>query len=705
MLKKTLFVPCLLCLGLMLCLAACGTRQPQNKAASSNNKSTTIKTEQSLSAASPSGKTRSKTQSPEQAPIPRADPGYLQWLEKQAMLNSAHELARMVSGSELPWGSNTGGPNTLLEAADIWLHVHPRSLLSSASRPVLKELADPAALNALAGAGIKGLFVAPTSESGALWREKSGINENNEDDDAPVALAFAGHMGTDKDFAQLVTQSEQRGIQLGGDLLFPASGTGPDFFLATRAVREYPGIYMMVEIPRANWELLPAAQENQHLVLGAEHIEGLVKERLLPPALTREALTWVQPGGWAATGEVRGQDGLVRRWVFRWHETPARPLLNWDDPSGAAQRIFSGSVIRQVGVLRQALAGLRLEPLLGLETAYGPDQASLEPAPSALRALARETRRYGGWSFQRETLPVELTERLFDSGTDFIKDNLTSPAAEYALLTGDSQPLRKLLSAFRHLDQRRFVRGTPGPEGLSLLPFAHSAFAADARQRFLQLADFPVENNVLYTTGPALAARAAAQGGESLDAHLLLISLRAALPGLLFISGTDLAGALPVSAGKAAHGVLGGWALTASAASQGATRQGSMRAQCLYPPVATQLKQANSMVGHLARLSAIRAQTRLAQGSLVDAFEAGAASALSVLTRLPDGKHLLAVANFSAQSIQSHTKMPVMLAGAQALDLLEQKEVYLKDTELALELGPWACRLLLLSHGAAKQGE
>ena len=35
--------------------------------------------------------------------LPRADPGYLQWLERQSMLGAAPELAAQVSGSERLW--------------------------------------------------------------------------------------------------------------------------------------------------------------------------------------------------------------------------------------------------------------------------------------------------------------------------------------------------------------------------------------------------------------------------------------------------------------------------------------------------------------------------------------------------------------------------------------------------------------------------
>ena len=45
---------------------------------------------------------------PDRAPgsLLRADPGYIQWLERQSMLGNADDLAAEVSGSERLWGNS-----------------------------------------------------------------------------------------------------------------------------------------------------------------------------------------------------------------------------------------------------------------------------------------------------------------------------------------------------------------------------------------------------------------------------------------------------------------------------------------------------------------------------------------------------------------------------------------------------------------------
>ncbi|MCL2123539.1 MAG: hypothetical protein FWH34_05565 [Desulfovibrionaceae bacterium] len=644
--------------------------------------------------------------------VPRADPGYLQWLEKQSMLADAGELARIVSGSELPWRSPMAGGqlDILLAAADTWLYVHPSSLLTEGSRPAFRELAEGSGLDMLKQAGIRGIFIAQANESGSVWREKNDrVHTETEDD--PVSLRFSEHAGNDKDFKQLAGQVEKRHIQLGGDILSPATGVGPDFALAVRALREYPGAYMMVEIPREHWTVLPSAPSPnslEGLPLTREQVAILSKERLLPPAMARDSLDWTSRGGWAATGEIRCNDGQLRRWVFRYHQQPARPLLNWEDPSGAAQRILSGSIIQQVGVLRQALAGIHIDPLFGLDALYHPTQRSLEPAPSALHSLVREIRRYGGWSIQRDPVPAGLNAQLLDAGVDFVRDNITSPAAEYALLTGDAAPLRALLAQSLHFDQRRFARGMPDPEGIRFQALEASPFPPDALQKLHQIlagqTECPLDGNTLYATGPSLAALAirsqqaerAKTDASPLGPHLLLTAFRAAMPGIFCLSGADLTGALNISGTTLpAHAVLGGWSL-GSAATRSVTRKGFTRAPTVYPPLHSQLRQPNSYLSQLGRLNSLRAEYKIAQGTLIGPLQADAPSVLPLLTRLPSGSHLLAVANFSPKGKNSDISLPASLGAAGIQDLMEAKNIARSGDRLSLELGPWACRILLI---------
>ena len=57
----------------------------------------------------------------------RANPGYIQWLERQSLLRKAPELTAIVTGSSLPWNapSTVADVGPLLERADMWLDFAP----------------------------------------------------------------------------------------------------------------------------------------------------------------------------------------------------------------------------------------------------------------------------------------------------------------------------------------------------------------------------------------------------------------------------------------------------------------------------------------------------------------------------------------------------------------------------------------------------
>lgn len=657
---------------------------------------------------------------PRAAALPRADPGYVQWLERQAFLGTAGEYTDLITGSELPWRASSAADtvDTLLTAAPTWLLVHPLTLMTGGTRPVFAELADPSVLRLLKEIRLHGLYIAPSGESGTIWEYRREASSTGEDVTSPT---WAAHMGGEKDFQRLAGLAEQEGVQLGADLVPAATGMGPDFFLAARNVRDYPGCYVMVEIPENLWSLLPQArQEWSGAPLTKDQVARLAEKHLLPPALAREFLPWAMPGGWAATREVDGSDGVRRRWVYRYQKTPDRPVLNWDDPSGAGRKIFSAAAIRQIGVLRQTLGGLRMEALCGLDAALQTQtKATLEPAPSALHALGREIRRYGGWSAQRDLVPPEHLSRILRTGVDFTADTVTMPAAEYALLTGDAEPLKASLAAALadNLDQRRLLRTLPATGGLSLRPFQSTVFSSDIRQKLAAALSkhpawkqaVPLRGDTLYATAATLAAIAAdltpdqAAGATSrasiLQRHLLLTTFRAGLPGLLMLSGQDLAGVLSTASSEDAPEAttLGAWGF--SEISQAGTRQGVSRAPTAYAPPLEQLSRDGTYVRAVAHLAALRDTHRIASGTVIGLGRTIHPGSAAVFTRLPGGNLLLTAANFSDASSEENLTLPQSGGTRRAEDLLRGGDVAVSGREINLVLAPWECRLILLHTG------
>ena len=473
-------------------------------------------------------------------PIPRADPGYIQQLERFSLLNTAKDRAKIVSGSELAWRApgTHEGPDTLLGHADSWISINPMSFLSSSKRTTLDHLTDPALWPILREIGVKGIYVSPLFGSGTLWsgQAKEGLDTGED----TVQFSFAPTVGRDAQYRRFMGGVIDNQGLAGSDLLPAATGIGPDFFLAARNYQEYPGIYCMVEVPQDLWKLLPDVQsEWQGSPLSPEQVAALNAERILPKAMLGERADLAGQGGWATTGEVRGLDGNMRRWAYRYYLDPSRPVLNWEDPSRAANRILSGSSVFQVGLLGQALIGMKFDAFLGLDAAPRAlptdEEASapaytklpLEPALPAAQSMSREIRRYGGWSWLRnDTLPLPALQEFMDAGADFVYDSAFSPAAEHALLTGDAGLLRFMVDEVLRLkvDTRRMVHATPGEEGLNynfphleyLAEGENNAMAAKLRQETktamrgiaARQTPVPVKDGYLYTTSAGLVAMA-----------------------------------------------------------------------------------------------------------------------------------------------------------------------------------------------------
>ncbi len=688
-------------------------------------------------------------------PMPRADPGYLQYLERQTMLTKSSEMARVVSGSQLAWRTSASidSPDELLTYADAWLAVHPLTLLTSSRQTTFDQLADSSIWATLREVGVKGLYVAPVAGSGALWARGGSV--------APKGLAtgedivqydFSAAAGGESNYRRLMSSVIDHTAVLGSDLVPAATGIGPDFYLAARNMREYPGIYCMVEVPSELWKDLPAAaSEWETAALNAEQASALNAKGILPVAMRDEVSALASRGGWAATGEVRGIDGNPRRWVYRYYENPSFAVLNWEDPSQSAHRILSGSAVRQVGVLGQALIGLRFEAFQGLEAAPKTRDAarafSAEPALSAAQSMSREIRRYGGWSWLRDDdLPLAIAKEFLRYGADYVYDNAFTPAAEHALLTGDATLARFMADELLRLgiDARRLVHTTPAQEGINYnLPHLTYLAGHDGSKEAVAFRDSihdslraglhdmspsPLKDNVLYSTGAGLAAMALGlspydvpkdQTEEVAKGHALLIFFKAMQPGALMLSGQDLAGVLPLSwkssvnspdLWNVADACRGAYALTSAAASLVVSPQGVARAKSIYPVPDTQVHQEGSFLRNIGRFLRMRSQTGIAKGGLAARPATRGQGSIALLTRLPDEKsYVLSVCNFGRDTVTEHISLGKVPGIRQAMDrvtpLTQGGGFSAGGSEISVTLGPWQGKALLLGGGPDSAGK
>ena len=387
-------------------------------------------------------------------------------------------------------------------------------------------------------------------------------------------------------------------------------------------------------------------------------------------------------GGWAVTGEVRGADGKPRRWLYRYAGNVLRPVLLWQDPSGQARRVLSAAVIRHTGLQQQTLAGLHLEAVMGLDVP--PDGGApsprdqLAPGLEALDALAREIHRYGGWAMQADILPPSLTPLIQRAPVDLTRDTVTSPAAEYALLTGDAAPLASLLrqSMNSGVRQEGLARGLHQWQGVDWRPLRDLPGGEALFQRACRLAGLH-DDEYFWPTTPAGLAREALgrkpdavpardrRDAELEEACLLLLAWRVGLPGLAFVSPQELQGALPLP--KSTPGTAASAGLVPLLEPE--TAAGEVEpAPLAFGPLSEELRLPRSPASIMARLLHARAVSGVARGRLLRVVS-GPAGTLATVTRLPDGSCWVLAANFGSAS--ATLRIPLPVSGA-AQDIVEQ---------------------------------
>src|SRR5690606_17512830 len=177
-----------------------------------------------------------------------------------------------------------------------------------------------------------------------------------------IGYETAPELGNDEEYERLVANAKENDAVIGSDLVPTHSGFGPDFWLAARGYKDYPGLYSMVEIPEEHWALLPAVDD----IWGREHVsiesaETLEELGLIPGVFSvadsdPEADTW---SGWSALAPIVGVDGETRRSVYAHVFKPRQPLYNWLDPSYAARRLNFGDLANNI--LNRGVPVLRLD--------------------------------------------------------------------------------------------------------------------------------------------------------------------------------------------------------------------------------------------------------------------------------------------------------------------------------------------------------
>ena len=337
---------------------------------------------------------------------------YINFLERQSMLFQAQQQADRISGAGVQWREDYGAPESgeLVRLASVWLLYYPGSVVPKPGRSVIGTLAEPKFWDAVREIGIEALHINPTQRAGGIRQREFTPTIDGWFD--RIGLDTAPELGTEEEFRRMVDAATARGAIIAGDLVPLHSGLGPDFRLAERAYKDYPGLYTMVEIRKEDWGLLPQVSDPWLTALVSKETAVQLRRKGYIPGLinsadaSAEASDW---SGWSATAEVAGVDGKARRWVYLHVFKPGQPAFNWLDPSYAAQRVQYGDAARNI--LGRGVKVLRLDAdtFLGLEPRPDDTAAAYYLTPLANLSttdIAFAVRKIGGFTFQEFAAPL-----------------------------------------------------------------------------------------------------------------------------------------------------------------------------------------------------------------------------------------------------------------------------------------------------------
>ncbi len=667
------------------------------------------------------------------------------------MLHQAGNLARQYSGTGQMWRHPYARPQPRAASSlsSVWFTAYPASTITKPGETVLQALGDAELWKTFAAIGIKAMHTGPMKRSGGVrGRDFTPTVDGNFD---RISTEIDPSFGTEAEYRAMTRNARVNGAIVIGDIIPGHSGKGPDFRLAERAYRDYPGLYHMVEIGEAHWALLPPVPPGKDSVnLSPEAVDQLKARGYVVGQLPRTIFyeKGVKETDFSATDVVVGVDGKRRRWVYLHYFKEGQPTFNWLDPTFAAERLVLGDALHSIGTLGESMLRLDANGFLGIERGPADGRAWSEGHPLSITSnqlIAGLVRKLGGFTFQELNLTLEDIKSMSEGGADLSYDFVTRPAYHHALVTGDASFLRLMLGLQKQyaIDPAGLIHALQNHDELTL-ELVHfwtkhkddtfvfhgkkvsghelrDAIRAEMHQKLLGPAapyNLKASNGVSCTSVTVALASLGiavsdfahltdAQRADVQRAHLLLAMYNAMQPGVFALSGWDLVGAatLPRASVEAllADGDTrwinrGAYDLMGRSASAQKSASGLPRAYALYGALSDQLKSEASFASQLKRLLSLRATYRIHEAEQIDVPNVKAPSLLVLVHRLPERRGIEVTAlNFGLRATTESVALEAAANGATVTDLVADKPLgKLSGKRLSVDLGPHQGRIFLI---------
>lgn len=651
-------------------------------------------------------------------------PEYIQFLEQNSMLFQADQESERISGMGIQWLDDFGSPEptALVQTASVWLLYYPGSVITKPGASIIGTWADPQFWMTNHELGIDLLHTNPTERAGGIRdREFTPTIDGYFD---RISLETAPELGTEAEFSQMVANAAQQGAIIAGDLVPLHTGLGPDFRLAERAYKDYPGMYNMVQIQEADWGLLPPVSDPWGTAIVSRESAVQLKAKGYIPGIidSADAASGANEwSGWSATPEVVGVDGQKRRWVYLHVFKPAQPTLNWLDPTYAARRSQFGDLGRNIVDRGVQVLRLDADTFLGLEPQKNSDSASVYLTPLAgvsVADIAFAARKLGGFTYQEFAAPLAQLKTFAPNGPDLSYDFFTRAEVLYALINGDALPLR-LAHHFlldNSIQAGTLIHDLQNHDEITFQLFelgSHDDFQFEGttlngkqlKENILQtmrarVAGTAAPYNMLYrpeqdgvaTTfagfiAPALGVQDPYHATPEQVAliqrgHLLVAHANAMIPGVFAVSAWDLVGALPIPQESVADRLQDGdfrWInrgaidLLGANPSAQTSAFGLPKAQTLYGTLPEQLANPNSFASQLQRMLAVRKQYRVHEATMSLVPNVGKPSVCVLVMTLPDNGGLAITAlNYGRDIVGFEVDLTQVPPGISAASLAGQ---------------------------------